>query len=172
MSRLKVFGLDIFLTLLGITVTVLVVSFLVNIPLVREAVLPNQVASTVEITSEVEHPGAADAYQIGVRNGVGVQGLAEQMRIYLRSKGYDVVDVGNHSSFDVKRTVVVDRIGNPEIARQVAASLGLSSERIQKDVGREFHLDASVILGKDYGLIPPFANPEKTAQNQDTHDGN
>ena len=172
MSRLKVFGLDIFLTLLGIVVAVLVVSLLVNIPFVRETVLPNQVATSVEIAPEIEHPDATDVYQVEVRNGVGVRGVAEQMRTYLRSKGYDVVAVGNHPSFDVEQTIVVDRIGNPAIAQQVAASLGLPPERIQQDVRSEFHLDASVILGKDYGIIPPFTVPQETGHSQDLHDSN
>ncbi len=106
--------------------------------------------------------GLTDIYQVEVRNGVGVRGVAERMRTYLRSKGYDVVGVGNHPSFDVEQTIIVDRIGNLEIAQQVAASLGLPPERVQQDVRSEFHLDVSIILGKDYGgVIPPFTAPQK-----------
>ncbi|MCY4159563.1 MAG: LytR C-terminal domain-containing protein [Bacteroidetes bacterium] len=167
MSRLKAFSLDIFLAILAVAITVLIVSSLVNIPAIRDAVLPNQVASTVEFSPEIEYPDASDVYQVEVRNGVGVQGVAEQMRSYLRSKGYDVVAVGNHVSFDVEQTIIVDRIGRHEIAEQVAASLGLPPERIQQDVRTEFHLDVSVILGKDYGIIPPFSAPSDTTISSD-----
>lgn len=166
MNRLRVFGLDLVAMVLVLVASVLVVSILVNIPLVRDLVFPAQVASSIEV---VEYPGASDVYQVEVRNGVGVTGIAEQMRVYLRSKGYDVVGVENHSSFDVDQTIIIDRIGNLEIARQVAASLGLPSERVRQDVRREFHLDASIILGKDYGIIPPFTDLPEVPEIQDAN---
>ncbi|MCY3486985.1 MAG: LytR C-terminal domain-containing protein [Bacteroidetes bacterium] len=171
MNRLKAFGLSIFSTLLFLIVAILVVSLLVNIPLVKEAFFPVQVASSIS-TTEIESPGPTDIYQVEVRNGVGVRGVAERMRTYLRSKGYDVVGVGNHLSFDVEQTIIIDRIGNREIAQQVAASLGLPPERVQQDVRSEFHLDVSIILGKDYGVIPPFAPPQSTSPIQDSDNGN
>lgn len=155
MSRLQGLGLDISVVLVGLIVSVLFVSILVNIPLVRDNFFPEQAAATVE---EVEYPGTTDIYQIEIKNGVGISGVAEQMRTYLRSKGYDVVGVGNYGSFDVEQTIVVDRIGDLSIARQVAASLGLPSDRIRQELRSEFQLDASVILGKDYGIIPPFTD--------------
>ncbi len=58
MNRLKVFGLYVFSTLLVLVVAVLVVSSLVNIPLVKEALFPVQVASSIEpIEIETETPG-------------------------------------------------------------------------------------------------------------------
>ncbi len=170
MNRLKALGLYGFSTLLALIVGVLVVSILVNTPLIKETLFPVQVASSVNVV-EIEHPGATDIYQVEVRNGVGVQGVAERMRTYLRSKGYDVVSVGNHTSFEVDETVIIDRIGNLEIAQEVAASLGLPFDRIQQDVRTEFHLDASIILGKDYGLLPPFATPQTIPSNQESDNG-
>lgn len=171
MNRLKDFSLSIFSTLLILVVVVLVASLLVNIPLVKEAFFPVQVASSIT-TTEVETPRPADIYQVEVLNGVGVHGVAERMRTHLRSNGYDVVSVGNHLSFDVGKTIIIDRIGNLEIAQQVAASLGLPSERVQQDVRSEFHLDVSIILGKDYGVIPPFSTLESTSPIQDSDNGN
>ncbi len=171
MNRLKVFGLDIFSALLGLVVAVLMGSLLLNIPLVKEVFFPVQIASSIESVT-VETPRATDIYQVEVRNGVGVRGVAERMRTYLRSKGYDVVGVGNHPSFDVEQTIIVDRIGNLEIAQEVAASLGLPPERIQRDVRSEFHLDVSIILGKDYGVIPPFINLQSSSPSQDADHGN
>jgi len=172
MSRLKLLGLDAFVALVGLSVTVLVISVVVNIPVLRNAILPQQVASTVEVHTPKGYPDATEIFQVEVRNGVGVQGVAEQMRAYLRSKGYDIVGVGNHDSFDVDKTIIVDRIGNLEIATQVAASLGLSADRIQQDVRSEFHLDATIIIGKDYGMIPPFTLQPSTVHESDLHDSN
>ncbi len=172
MGRLKLLGLDVFVAIVGLGITALVFSVFVNIPFLRNAILPQQVASTVEMPVPVGYPDATDIFQVEIRNGVGVQGAAEQMRDYLRSKGYDVVGVGNYDSFDVAETMIVDRIGNIEIANQVAASLGLSSDRIQQDIRSEFHLDATVIIGKDYGMIPPFTQQPTVMNGSDPHDNN
>jgi hypothetical protein len=45
---------------------------------------------------------------------------------------------------------VIDRIGNPDIARAVANELGI--ERIRTAVDSTLYLDATVILGVDFEL--------------------
>ena len=134
--------------MLAVVVVILVFSF------VQNRFLPTVESPSLQI--EYEYPSADDLYQVEVRNGVGVSGLAEQMRTYLRAKNYDVVWVGNHTSFDLDETIVVDRRGNLQIARKIVASLGLPEDRVRQDIRDEYHLDASIIIGKDYGLIPPF----------------
>ncbi len=104
------------------------------------------------------YPSATDIYQVEVRNGAGINGAAQTLRSYLRSKGYDVVEVGNHRSFDVERTEVIDRVGSLDIAIEVAASLGLSSDRVRQEEVGGYFIDASVIIGRDYYLLPPFAD--------------
>ena len=94
--------------------------------------------------------------QVEVRNGAGVDHLAERTTQYLRDRGFDVVDVGNHSSFDQEHSVIIDRIGNPEAARDVAEALGIPPERVRKNVKPQYYLDASVIIGHDYEQLRPF----------------
>lgn len=94
--------------------------------------------------------------QVEVRNGAGVDHLAERTTQYLRDRGFDVVEVGNHSSFDQDRSVVIDRIGNPEAARTVAEALGIPTTRVQQEIRRQYYLDASVIIGHDYEQLRPF----------------
>ncbi len=94
--------------------------------------------------------------QVEVRNGAGVDHLAERTTQYLRDRGFDVVEVGNHSSFDQKRSVVIDRIGNREAARTVAEALGIPPKRVRQEIRRQYYLDASVILGHDYEHLRPF----------------
>ena len=149
MGRLGTFFIGLLATVLAVAVIVLVFSFF------QDRLLSNSDQPTLQL--EDSYPAADDVYQVEVRNGVGVSGVAEQMRIYLRSKNYDVVWVGNHTSFDLDQTIVVDRRGNLEIARRIAASLGLPEDRISQEIRDEYHLDASIIIGRDYGLIPPFA---------------
>ena len=105
-----------------------------------------------------DNPGQllGDRIQVEVRNGVGESGLASTATQYLRSRGFDVVENGNHTTFGVDSSFVVDRIGNPRAAERVAAALGLSAERIHEDIQEDYYLDVSVILGRDYHTLEPF----------------
>jgi hypothetical protein len=98
--------------------------------------------------------------QVEVRNGAGVDQLAAQTTHYLRERGFDVVDVGNYSSFQQERSVVIDRVGDLEAARKVAEALGLPTDRVRQDIRRQYYLDASVIIGHDYKQLRPFQNQE------------
>ena len=105
-----------------------------------------------------DNPGGlvGDIIQVEVRNGCGVTGLAAQLRTHLRHTGFDVVAVGNHTVSNVAETVVVDRVGNPEAARKVAAAMGLPESRVVEEIRTDYFLDASVIIGQDYALWQPF----------------
>jgi len=94
--------------------------------------------------------------QVEVQNGVGVDDLAVQTMHYLRDRGFDVVDVGNYSSFDQEHTVVIDRIGNMDAARKVAEILGVPAERVRQEIRRQYYLDVSIIIGRDYEQLRPF----------------
>lgn len=94
--------------------------------------------------------------QVEVRNGAGVNKLAARTTQYLRNRGFDVVDVGNYETFEQDRSIVVDRVGDPEAARKVAEALGLPPERVKQDIRRQYYLDASVIIGRDYSDLRPF----------------
>ena len=96
--------------------------------------------------------------QVEVRNGAGVDRLAAETTHFLRERGFDVVDVGNYESFQQERSVVIDRVGDPEAARKVAKALGLPADRVQQDIRRQYYLDASVIIGHDYEQLRPFQN--------------
>lgn len=94
--------------------------------------------------------------QVEVRNGAGVDRLAAETTHYLRERGFDVVDVGNYNTFTQERSVVIDRVGDPEAARKVAEALGLSPDRVRQEIRRQYYLDASVIIGHDYEQLRPF----------------
>lgn len=97
-----------------------------------------------------------DIIQVDVRNGCGVSGLAGRMTDFLRSYGFDVVEHGDHTSFDVPKTIIVDRIGNLDAAKQVALALGLTEDSIVQEVRTDYFLDVSVIIGMDYQTVMPF----------------
>ena len=108
----------------------------------------------------LHNPGnlIGDFIQLEVMNGAGVDGLAAEMSEYLRDVGFDVVAVDNYVQSDVARTVVMDRIGNPDAAQQIALALGLEEDRIQQELKPTWFLDASVIIGQDYASLKPFVD--------------
>ena len=148
--RGRIIGLNIALGVVGLLVLGLGWQLVKRIQI---KLIPTQQA----VSAVDQYPPAEDIYQIEIRNGAGVSGAAEALRSYLIEKGYDVVEVGNHRSFDVEKTQVVDRVGNLSIARQVASSLGLTEEHVLQQERQDYFLDASVIIGKDYLILPPFA---------------
>ncbi len=99
-----------------------------------------------------------DIIQLEVRNGCGVDGVAARTTRYLRRRGFDVVEVGDYTSFDVPHSLVIDRVGDLEAARKVAAVLGIPADRVRQQIRPELFLDASVIIGKDYAQLAPFRN--------------
>lgn len=100
--------------------------------------------------------GAEDIIQVDVRNGCGVSGVADRYTDYLRSKGFDVADIGNYVSSDVDETLIIDRIGNMANAYKVAKSLGIKNENVIQQLNRDYFIDVTVVIGKDYFLLTPF----------------
>jgi len=94
--------------------------------------------------------------QVDVLNGCGVPGVAIKFTDYLRSRGFDVLEMGNYKSFEVEETLVVDRSGKIEDAKKVASALGVDSKNIIQQVSKDSYLDCSVIIGKDYNNLKPM----------------
>lgn len=145
-TRLANGVLNILLVAGGLAVAVLLYALVTRV--VFPSPDPERPSDSTELVGSV--------IQVEVRNGAGVDGLAMETTRYLRNHGFDVVDVGNASSFDRAQSVVIDRIGNPEAARTVAEVLGLPTDRVQQEIRRQYYLDASVIIGRDYEQLRPF----------------
>ena len=103
-----------------------------------------------------------EVIQVSVRNGCGVSGLAGELTHYLRQQGFDVVEVGDHTSFDLEQSMVYDRIGDLESARKLAVAVGLPEDRVFQDIDPEEYLDATIVIGKDYEHLTPFKTLSQT----------
>jgi len=91
--------------------------------------------------------------QIDLYNGCGKNGMAAKFTSYLRSQGFDVVEMKNYKSFNVRQTLVVDRLGNVAAAQRVAAALGLSDDHVIQQLNPETFVDVTVIIGADYTTL-------------------
>lgn len=91
--------------------------------------------------------------QVEVLNGCGVSGVADKFTSILRKAGFDVVDLGNFDTFNVEHTMVIDHSGNLENAKRVAHALGINPEHVIQEVSPDYYLDATVVIGSDYGNL-------------------
>ena len=101
------------------------------------------------------------AYQIDVQNGTGENGIAADFRAYLKTKGFDVVEMGNYKNTDVNKTMVIDRNGNMNAAKKVAESLGVPEKNIIQQKDTTSFLDVTVIIGKDFQELNPYKEKVK-----------
>lgn len=99
-----------------------------------------------------------DIIQVEVRNGCGISGLAGEMTQFLRKKGFDVVEVGDHDSFNLEHSMVYDRTGDIESARKLARAVGIPQDRVVQEIKLDEYLDASIVIGQDYAELAPFKN--------------
>lgn len=90
--------------------------------------------------------------RVEVLNGGGHGGAAREATEALRAVGFDVVFFGNAGTFDRDSSVVLDRVGRLEPARDVADALGIRHVRSEPD--SNLYLDVTVVLGKEWIPAP------------------
>lgn len=112
--------------------------------------------SPKETSQSVQSP--SNIIQVEVLNGCGVSGVADKFTSFLRNSKYDVVNVSNYTSFDVERTMVIDRTGNIANARKVAESLGIKETNVLQQINDDYFLEVSLVIGKDFSKLKPFNN--------------
>ena len=91
---------------------------------------------------------------VEVLNGTGRRGAANRVAELLRTKGFDVVKVGNAPESNHSRTIVAERRAAPRVASEVAKAVGARGYF-------PFHnenllVDATVFVGRDFEeILPP-----------------
>jgi hypothetical protein len=141
-------ALNVALLLLGLAVLVLVY-----------AMATRAFSPRVDPSREANPTGLVGTIlQVEVRNACGADGIAAQTTQYLRRHGFDVVEVGDHTSFSLETSQVIDRVGDLEAAKKVAAALGIDEAHVTQDIQPDYYLDASILLGRDYTTLKPFTS--------------
>jgi hypothetical protein len=109
--------------------------------------------------AEPEHTevkkSAASMVQVEVLNGCGAGGVADKFTEFLRKNNFDVVQVGNYISFDIDKSMVIDRTGNKANAFKVAEALGIDKTNVIQQINNDYFLDVSIIIGKDFNQLKP-----------------
>lgn len=95
--------------------------------------------------------GAVDKiYTIEILNGTPSKGLAQRTAEIFQSFGYDVVSVGNADRSDYSRTMVLDRLSNPDALSNVASVIRCDNTSGDGNSGGQATADFTVILGEDF----------------------
>ena len=94
--------------------------------------------------------------QAEVLNGCGISGIADIFKDYLRAKNVDIVSTGNYINFDVRNSFIIDRIGNRKKALYIANLLGIDKKNVITRINRDYFLDLTIVLGKDYLSLKPL----------------
>jgi hypothetical protein len=102
-------------------------------------------------------PAPAGRVRVEVLNASGRPGLAREGTRILRDRGFDVVSFGNADGFSPDTSLVLDRAGRIETARQVADAVGIRRVRALPDAN--LYLDATVVLGRDWRAAPSAPHP-------------
>ena len=90
---------------------------------------------------------AGTRIRVEVLNATRTRGLARRATMYLRDRGFDVVETGTARQLR-DTTLVLDRSNNPEWARLVAEALGGAPVESRLDSLR--YLDVTVLLGASW----------------------
>lgn len=94
--------------------------------------------------------------QVEVLNACGAPGVADVFTDHLRKSKIDVVQIGNYRSFDVDNTVIINRSSNRNKANFTAELIGIDRDKIIDQINKNYFLDVTVIIGKDFSQLKPF----------------
>jgi len=131
-----------------------VISLLVIIIIIMTVSLIIKLQNLNELKNNTDNKNISNKpIQVEVLNGCGVSGAADNVTNYLRNMNYDVVQMGNYRTFDIEESIIIDRKGNYKIAEDIADSLGIKKANVIQQINKNYLLDISIIVGKDYKHI-------------------
>jgi len=88
--------------------------------------------------------------QVEVLNGCGVVDIADKFTDRLRRRKFDVVNTANYRSFEIDKSIIIDRSGRLGNAKYLADVMGLDRRRVIQQKNKNYFLDVTLIVGKDY----------------------
>jgi LCP family protein required for cell wall assembly len=111
-----------------------------------------QNAMSLVIEGSIQETAKIKTYSdviVEIFNASGISGAAEKLRREFMKMNYDVMKVGDYSrNSKYKKTVVIDRLGQPEKAKAVAAAVG--SKIVLTKIDETRGVDVTVIIGQDW----------------------
>ena len=114
------------------------------------------VKTTTNLLASTDGTLTSRVYVLEIQNGTTTQGLARNTAILFQNASYDVLSPVNAPRNDYDETVIIDHIGNMEVAKIVGEFIRCTNirEATPEEEAESSSLDAGVdftiILGKDF----------------------
>lgn len=96
-----------------------------------------------------------EVIQVNILNASGEVGLASKAKEFLRVRGFDVVEIGNHKAL-LENSAVIDRLGDIGSTYKVAYAMGINDSLITTQIDSSMFLRSTIIIGKDFALLKPY----------------
>ena len=114
-----------------------------------------------DIVQSSENTLGDRVFTVEVQNGTAVNGLASRTAELFRGFGYDIISVVNADSSDYEKTIIIDRSGYVERARQFGDLIRCSNIRFDSPDSEDpaadlniqnfdYRSDFTIIIGKDF----------------------
>jgi len=134
---------------LGLFVVLMISSFILRL---SDPPMSSELSDNIEKTNEME-----TVIQVNIFNACGKDGLAKQVKEYLIQRGFDVKFIDNYRE-GLDNSIVIDRLGDNTSSSRVAHAMGISQSLITTDIDSSQFVRATIVIGKDYFTLKPFAN--------------
>ncbi len=89
-----------------------------------------------------------DEIKMEILNGSENPGQAQSLRNYFVEYGFNVVHYGNALRSDYERTIVIDRIGRPSLAKRIADII--NCREVYTRIDKTLLVDVTIIIGNDF----------------------
>ncbi len=117
--------------------------------------LIQEMFSTPQATNAVAiSPLKAEAARIIILNGTNKDGIAAMASRYLKSNGFNVIQIGNAEKRDYAKTVLVDLANKPATMEWLSQHFNVDPGNVRRNPTAERDSDIRVILGNDW--TPPL----------------
>lgn len=89
-----------------------------------------------------------DEVNIEILNGSGNPGQAQSLRNFFLEYEFNVVHYGNALKNDYQKTMVIDRIGRPSLAKRIADII--NCKEVYTRIDKTLLVDITIIIGNDF----------------------
>ncbi len=114
------------------------------------------VKQTTSMLTSTDGSMTSRVYVLEIQNGTTTQGLARNTAALFQKASYDVLSPINADRNDYEETVIIDHIGNAEIAKIVGEFIHCTNIKNEdefeeaENFSSEANVDFTIILGKDF----------------------
>ncbi|MBK7987570.1 MAG: LytR C-terminal domain-containing protein [Ignavibacteria bacterium] len=106
------------------------------------------------VNERLRRANSEKVIQLSVLNASGVKGLAKHTMLFLRRRGFDVVETGNTKQIEKSR--IIDYVGDTVSAMRVAQAIGLEKKDVIVEIDSSLFLRCAVVIGKNYQNLKVF----------------